>query len=210
MALTVTTPPSTLLGPVTLAEAKAQSRIVHAAEDSLIEGYLTAATAYVERITGRRLLTTGLTLKLDRFPSGYGDYRLANHPICGHSPIRLPGGKIQSVTSVVYQDSATTTATLSNTKYETVLDREPGEIWMLPAETWPTTHGKAQDVTIVYTAGYGNAAAVPQELKLAIQMLVNDWMAYRGDQSVVNVTKIPRGVEALLANFIAWGANWGV
>jgi uncharacterized phiE125 gp8 family phage protein len=197
MALTVTTPPSTLLGPVTLAEAKAQSRIVHAAEDSLIEGYLTAATAYVERITGRRLLTTGLTLKLDRFPEG-------------HAPIKLPGGKIQSVTSIVYQDSATTTATLSNTKYETVLDREPGEIWMLPAETWPSTYGKAQDVTIIYQAGYGDAAAVPQELKLAIQLLVNDWMAYRGDQSVVNVTKIPRGVEALLANFIAWGANWGV
>ena len=95
MALTLVTPPAT--EPVSLEEAKAQLRVMHTSEDTLISRLISAATRHIERIVDLSLTTRTYRLTLDAF----SDY------------IELPRGPVQSVTSVQYVDADGETQTVS-------------------------------------------------------------------------------------------------
>lgn len=143
--------------PVSLAEAREHCRLAEdEIGDDLLELYITAARELCESITGRVLVTQTWEQTLDDFPRGdKSDIQL----------LRLP---VQSVQSVVYVDADGAEQTLAGDQYAT--DLQDAEAWVLPADgvTWPTTDDVINAVKVQFVAGYGDAAAVPKQLKVWI------------------------------------------
>src|SRR5690606_12638379 len=75
---------------IDLALAKAQCRVTHNSEDTLLEQYIASAQAWVERYTGLMLVQSTVA---DTF-NQYGDY------------LELSRGPFVSLPSVAYVDSA--------------------------------------------------------------------------------------------------------
>lgn len=155
---------------ISLAEAKAQCRVTHSAEDALITSLIKAVTDRCEHVIGRAIMPQTWELVLDAFPTNE-DIELLHPPI-------------QSITSVKYIDALTANeTTLANTQYSLDKDSEPG--WLMPAYgvTWPSTLPVANAVRIQYLAGYINADAVPDCIKQWMLLTVATY--YSNRESVV-------------------------
>ena len=142
--------------PITLAEAKLHLRVDHADEDAYITGLITSARIMCEQRTGRTLITSGWTVRADDFTD----------------VLELPHPPLVSVTSVSYVDVYGDTQTVSNTAYRVDTHSEPCRV--VPVTEWPIADDRINSVTVVYVAGYGNAAAVPQPLKQWMLLAVGD------------------------------------
>lgn len=197
-----TTAPATT--PVSLAEARAQCRLVSAGsppshpQDSLLSGYLQAAVDELdgaEGWLGRALVTQVWALHLDAFPAG---------------AIRLPLPPLQSVDQVSYIDTAGDTQVLvPDTDYRVVADADPVAL-VEPAwgTSWPATRGIANAVTVAFTCGYGDAAGDVPEL---IRNYILVWVALRYQYpapalSGTIVTEVPWLRHALDAGYRVRGA----
>jgi hypothetical protein len=77
----------------------------------------------------------------------------------------------------------------------------PGLIVPAYGTIWPYTRGLPGDLAVRYVAGYGTAADVPEDVKLAILMMVGYMFQNRGDEDVA----MPRVVDELLSS-AEWGA----
>lgn len=155
---------------ISLAEAKAQCRVTHNAEDARITSFIKAVTDRCEHKIGRAIMPQTWELILDEFPQG--------------SDIELLHPPIQSITSVKYIDALTANeTTLASNQYSLDKDSEPG--WLMPAYgvTWPSTLPVANAVRVRYVAGYANADAVPECIKQWIQLTVATYFSNR--ESVV-------------------------
>ena len=173
--------------PVTLDEAKLHLRVDGTDEDALIQGLISAARESCEdRIEGA-IPVTGWKLTLDAFPDA----------------IRLPRAPIASVESVKYLDADGVQQTLSALDYLVDTVSTPGYIVPAYGKAWPETREQINAVEVEYTAG---SATTPAALKAAILLMVGSLYAFREDDSVGQVSKIPTGVDALLDPFRYWGA----
>jgi len=189
MAYKIVTQPTS--EPVSLEEAK-KHLIVDAddtSEDTLIYGCISAARKAAESFLGRSLITQTWDLYLDSFPNA--DF------------IDIPFPPLASVTHVKYKATDYgTTATLTTwaaTNYIVDTINEPGSIRLAYGISWPTTYGEAQDVQIRFVCGYGNASAVPQNIKQAILLKLTDLYENRGDTERSFVTNtLEQAFEALL------------
>lgn len=184
MALTLVTAPA--VEPIDLATAKAHLRVDITDDDSLITALITAARQHVEVITRRALITQTWDLSLDAWPEG--------------NTILVPLPPLQSMASITYKDSAGTVYTMPATNYIVDTAEEPGRIVLAYGKLWPSvTLYPAGAITVRFTAGYGNAVAVPQTIKHAILLLVAQW--YENREATVGGAvqrEIPFAVEALL------------
>ena len=136
MPLSLTTAPTA--EPIDLAEAKLHARVDGSDDDVLVASWITAARLYCETFTRRALVTQTWKLTLDGFAS----------------KIVLPHAPLQAVTSITYIDAAGATQTVTSTVYAVDTDAEPGIVRLGYGQTWPTTRGFANDVTVNYVAGY--------------------------------------------------------
>lgn len=173
MSLRLITPAATY--PVTRAEAKLQCKVDGSDEDSLIDTYISVATAHVESVTGRAIISQTWEQVLDDFSDA----------------MMLPKGPVQSVTSVKYFDTDSVEQTLSALDY--TLDNVSDPAWVVKNEdaTWPDVADGVNNVTIRFVAGY---STVPPELKAAILLCV----AYFYDNR--STGQIPEVVDRLLTN----------
>ena len=175
--------------PVSLAEAKAQCRIMGADEDGLIAGYLMAARAYTESITGRRLVTQTLDYYIDNLSAG---------------EILLPVAPVQSVTSITYFDDAGATQTLGVGNYTTVGRKYWTAIVPTVSAVWPGVRNQPESVTVRFVAGHSASNPMPEEIRQAILMLVSHF--YENRESVVigqAPAVLPFSYDHLLTNFRA-------
>lgn len=142
--------------PVSLAEAKEHLRVTHALDDALIAALITAARQVAENELGRALMTQTWQKTLDQFPAS----------------IELPYPPVQAIQSVTYLDDSGALTLLAPASYTLDERSEPG--WLVPAYgyEWPTTLDSVNAVTITYTAGYADAAAVPAAIKAWINLHV--------------------------------------
>lgn len=182
----VTTQPTT--EPVTLAEAKEQLHIDHDDEDSYVDALIVAARIYCEAITQRSLVTRTYTAYLDCWPG---------------TIIELPFPPLATVTSIKYYDDAgSAAATVSSANYIVDTNSEPGRVALKSSAAWPTVNlREINGVEIIYTAGYGNAAAVPDIYKAAIKLLIGHLYENREAVTVaqgISVTTTPLGLDVLL------------
>lgn len=186
MRLTLITAPAN--DPVDLASAKQHCRVDHDDDDALIGSLISAAAQYLDRpsgILGRAVMSQVWKLELADWPQN----------------IALPIEPVQSV-AVTYTDAAGAEQTLSPDLY--LLSAWPSyatEWRFVPDATRPILDGSVYPVQFTITAGYANAAAVPQPLKTAMLMLVAHWYRTRETSVMGSVTETPMAFNALIAPY---------
>jgi uncharacterized phiE125 gp8 family phage protein len=185
-------PPSSEL--LTLAQAKAQSRVDFTDEDDYITGLTVAARAAIEEHLSRSLITQTWVLGIPCFP--YGDR------------ILLPRGPVQSVTSLKYTDSALVEHTMTEgVDYLVDTYAELAEIVLPFGKVWPTAVlSTKRPVVIQFDAGYGDdASQVPAQIVLAGYHLTADWYENREaitiSRTASAVVELPNAFKALLATY---------
>lgn len=187
MSLVLTTAPAT--EPVTLAEAKLHLRIEDAitADDTLVSALIVAARQWVEQYLHRSLVTQTWRLKLDAFPDT--------------DTIVLGRPSLLEVSSVTYVDADGDSQTMSTDDYSVDADHFPGRILLGFGKSWPSTRVQPNAVTVTFTSGYGNAAAVPDAIKAALKLVIGDLYANR-EGSIVGVSHTDNpAVMALLGPY---------
>lgn len=158
--------------PITLNEAKLYLRVDDTTEDDLISALITAARRKFENDTLHYLLpqTWELYLNRDEITT---------------EPISINKSDITAISSVEYYDSSNTQQTLSTSDYQTAIQGKPSSIQII---TMPTIYDRLEAMVIRFTLGYANAGAVPEDIKLAIKLLLATW--YENRQTVVTGTQV--------------------
>lgn len=168
--------------PVTLDEAKLHLRVVTTTEDQYINALCLAATAYAEKFQNRTFVSRERVMVLDKFPT-------VIRPL--HPPL-------VSVTSIVYVDTNGDDQTLASSNYRIDVVTEPGRITTAYNVSWPDIRMVTNAITITYLAGYGKAAAVPDNVKHAIKLLVGHMYEHREAASETELKIVPIAVRDLL------------
>lgn len=184
MALVLVTPPA--VEPLTVAEAKAQSHVLHSAEDGLIAIYLQAAREWAEGFTGRAFVTQTWDLIQDAFPYG---------------AIRIPKPPVQSITSVQYVNGDGVVTAVESGDYVFSAYDFPGSVRPVYSQEWPTPRDEPGAVRIRFVAGYGLAVAVPASIKAAILLQAADLYANRERQFVGTIVTENPAAKDLLAQY---------
>jgi uncharacterized phiE125 gp8 family phage protein len=156
--------------PVTLAEAKAQVRMVEdTSEDTFITSLIAPARAYVERISRRFFVAATRTETFRR----WGDY------------LEIHRSPIASVTSVKYSVSDDPTDDISYTGFAADLNSYPFRIYPALGGTGFPELDAGQTITVVYTSGA--IASTSEEYligKRAMLLLIGFWFDNRGEVPV--------------------------
>jgi uncharacterized phiE125 gp8 family phage protein len=151
-------------------------------DDDLIDQLILAATAWCEEFQGRTYVNRSRTMVLDKW----------------ETLIRPPYPPLVSVDSIQYVDTAGSTQTLDSSYYRVDTTNQPGRITEAYGMSWPDIRAVTNAVTITYTAGYGAAADVPDQVKAAIKLLVGHWYEHREAVAEISLNKAPMAVEDLL------------
>jgi uncharacterized phiE125 gp8 family phage protein len=171
--------------PVSVTEAKAHLRVDHTGDDTLITSLIAAATEHLDGysgILGRCLVTQTWRQDFDGFAK----------------TMRLPL-LASTISSVKYRNSAGQLSTVTATDYALKADELGSYVRFDDGFSFPSDLAQSQAVLIEFTAGFGNAAAVPAAIKAAILLLIGHWYANREAVSVGHVaTELPMAVDALI------------
>ena len=168
MSLTLVSPPAA--EPVTLVEAKAHLKVDTTDDDALIASLITAARARAEWHTGRAFVTQSWTLWLDAWPPG--------------GVVEIPLPPLQSVTQVqtfALDDSA---SVLDPSLYQVDAASAPARLALKGIFALANLRA-VNAVKIAFTAGYGDASAVPAPVKQAILQIAADLYTHRGDEAEI-------------------------
>lgn len=166
--------------PVTLQEAKDYARIDGFTEDALITSLIKMARIHCESYTGKSIVLKTVTIKSFTYPYMF----------------QMPYGPLTNELNI------TKCVTIDENNVETPLN------YQVNAGLFPKISilGGAQSYKfkLVYTTGF---TSVPEDIKLAILMLVNTLYERREDVVVGTiVADFPLGVKALLMPYKTY--NW--
>lgn len=135
-----------------LEEARQYLKVDTTDDDALICSLIIVAEAAVEKLTGRKLLTTDFTYTLDIPPD----------------PILIPYSPLQEITKIEVVADDGTVSEVDSSSYEVDTSGPMGRIKLKSGYSWPAHRGFASFI-ITGKAGYGvDASAVPAPLKTAI------------------------------------------
>lgn len=180
MGLVLTAAPS--VEPLSLTEAKAHCRVDGSDDDTLITALIVTARRMAEQATGRALVTQSWRYTLDAFPV---------------AAIDLPLPPLVSVQSVKYLDADGVLQTLvADTDYSVYLSSLLGLVAPAYGMSWPSPRDVPEAVRIEFTAGYGNAAAVPGDIKQWMLLQICHW--YDNRQAAGEKREALPFVDALL------------
>lgn len=165
--------------PVTLAEAKEYARIDGSSEDTLITSLIKMARIHCESYIGKCIVLKSVEINSFTFPYQF----------------QMPYGPLTNIANI------SKCVTIDQNGVETPLT------YQVNAGLFPKLFilGGAQSYKfkLVYTAGFGE---VPEDIKLAIKMLVNTLYERREDFSDLQAIESPLGVKALLMPYKTY--NW--
>lgn len=133
--------------PVTVAEVKAQSRIVFDDEDALLLGYVSAVRERCENELNRKIRRQTVELMYSGFGTG----------------LRLDGlGHEVDVVSVECMNAAGSFVAMQPSEYRV----RQGQVFkILPVLDWPALSASNPEVVVTAHAGYASAADVPSAIK---------------------------------------------
>uniref|UniRef100_A0A6M3XTW3 Putative head-tail connector n=3 Tax=viral metagenome TaxID=1070528 RepID=A0A6M3XTW3_9ZZZZ len=179
--------------PVSLSDARTHLRISddETTEDALIQGIIMAARIEAERQLGRPLVSQTWTAKMDYFPDS--------------DEIELPLPPLVSVATVKYIDPDGTLQTLSNTYYTVDTSGVLGRIYLNYGYSWPDIRVEPNAVRIEYVAGYGDASAVPEDVKSWMLLRIGDRYEHRESIVVGTIaSKLPELGGLLLGDRVGF------
>lgn len=161
-------------------------------EDTLLTSLITTARKNVESYLNRAIITQTWYFYFDDFPAG--------------DRMRLGKGSLQSVTSVKYTDTDATVNTFSTDYWEARTNAVPGEIVLKYGQSWPSTTLKTVDPIVVEAVvGYGaTTASVPENVRQAILIHINDLYEHRGETIVGNIVNKLDWLGAHLGSERVW------
>ena len=146
--------------PLSVAEAKIVLGIPSAVtyHDAEIEDTINAAREELEHDQQTAVIVSTFTQSYDSWPND----------------IRILVRHLVAVSSITYYDSADSLTTLASTKYFTDDTQDQPAIRWNNLEVLPTltTKNRPNAVVVTYTAGYTNAAAVPENIRKEIKSRV--------------------------------------
>jgi len=184
-----------IIEPITLGELKLHLRCDDAVftEDGLLNSIITAGREYVEDITRRHLLTQTWGFSLKEWPKT--------------NTIRVPGGNLQSVTSIKWKGTDGVETTLAETTdYLVEVNGESyGNIILPYGESWPSgSLYPSNPITILFISGWTTAALVPYKIKAACRMICADLYEMRGEPVLGQTVATNRTTQNLLASSRLW------
>ena len=147
--------------PLTVEQLKAHLRVDDEESDYYLSSLITVVREQAEDRTERTLMPSTWTLRLPAFPSTDG------------GSIELLRPPVMAITSVQYLDVNAIQRTVDPSTYLVDTANELGVLMPL-ARSWPATAEHPHAVTIVYTAGYANAEAVPAPIKQWMLLAAGD------------------------------------
>lgn len=109
--------------------------------------------------------------------------------------MRLPYPPLVSVTSITYVDTGGNTVVLDPTLYQVDLTAQPGTITPVWGKYWPPARWQPAAITVIYTAGYADAASVPAEIKETLKVCCKHCFDYRGDRDEAFLDRLFAGFD---------------
>jgi len=190
---TLITPP--VIEPVSLPELKMHLRCDDEdfVEDSLLGSITISGREHVEDITRRHLLSQTWDFNLQGWPGG--------------KSIKLPGGNLQSVTSVKWKDTdgAETTLTETTDYLVEINGDQCGKIVLPYGGTWPSgSLYPSNPIAIRFVSGWTTVALVPYKIKAACKMICADLYEMRGEPVLGQTVAINKTTQNLLASSRLW------
>lgn len=167
----VTTAPAS--EPISTADAKTYLNVSTALHNTLIDNLVSAARIMYENYTGTAVITQTVTQTWDSTP-GCAEFEFAINP----------------VTAVVmsYKDADGTYQTWDAANYTLDTISPLARVVKNSTASWPTTGDYIAKWKAVITAGYANAAAVPEDVISAILLMVGFLYENREDIPINDTT----------------------
>lgn len=173
--------------PISVAEFKSHERITNSAEDTLILTYIKTARKQVEAITSLALITQQLRQRYLSFGSS----------------LVLPRGPVSDTGSLEYDITILYTTELGDqeelTDFQVRSDIHPPRVVPAYQQSFPVTRAVVDAVILTYTAGYGEADDVPEDLRTAVRILAAHYFLHRDVDA-----PIPRQVWQLVSEYRTW------
>jgi uncharacterized phiE125 gp8 family phage protein len=165
---------------VSTADLKTFLRVDHSDEDTLIESIRSAAIEYVQNYCNVQLGDVTAVMYLDNFKGTW----------------EIPIGPVRSITSIVYNNTPSTTLTLATSQYYSDLKRKPARITTISP---PTVHPDTSNgVQVTMELGYLEAE-VPDGLVHAVKLLVAHFYENRNIVVVGTISsEVPNLIHSLL------------
>ena len=173
--------------PLTTDEVKRHLNLALAVtiHDSYIGSLITAARKYVEDQLNRSLLSTQWEITLDSLPC--------------EREIYLPRAPLLTVDEITYIATDGTETTWASTNYIVSTTREPARLSLAYGCVWPSIQYRADAVTILFTAGYGDDATdVPYPIRQALLLIIGHWFENRETVGPVNLKEVPMAATHLI------------
>ncbi|MHA6645637.1 head-tail connector protein [Mesorhizobium sp. A623] len=171
--------------PVSLTEAKAHLRVDHDDQDELITAQIKAATAWFDGYSG----VLGRALVTQTWRQDYAGFA---------ERLPLPVSPVTAIVSVSYQDAGNMQQTLDAGVYDLFADARGAYLTLQHAQSWPATYPRNNAVSATFTAGFGDAADIPEPIRQAILLIVQ--RLFDGADTDIDVA-IDRVVHALVAPY---------
>jgi uncharacterized phiE125 gp8 family phage protein len=166
--------------PITLAEAKEYARIDGTLEDALITALIKMARVHCESFCGKSLVPKTVTITSFAFPYQF----------------QMPYGPVNAENNVTKVVTLDQNGTETNLNYQVNVGLYP-KMMILGGN-------QSYKFKMIYTSGF---TTVPEDIKLAMKMLVNTLYERREDVVVGSiVADFPLGVKALLMPYKTF--NW--
>lgn len=176
--------------PVTLTQAKDHCRVDGSSDDTFLTAAITVARERCESFTGRKLITQTV------------DYTVETGFWPSLRYIDIPVGKIQSIISLTYTDSAGSSDTFASSNWYLEQTAWNGRLRLNNDAFWPSvTLRHANAITIRVVCGYGDDSTdVPTPLLHGMKLMIGALYDHREDfvaEQGVTVAKIPQTSELL-------------
>ena len=172
---------------ISLAEARRHCRILGTDDDDDLRDFIASARRHVEHLTQNAIVEGEYAFYFDSFQPSFKI----------HNPI-------VSIISIEYKTTeniGTYAGSLTTAGYH--FNAGQGLI-TLADDAMDDLHEQSNAIKITAKAGQPNIGIVPDDIKLAMRLMIGHWMKEREETSLVKLYEIPMGAAALLAPYRAY------